>query len=80
MDIVSSEAPQLASRGPGHRTHADHAVTQEHLTREAKDPKPPSAGRQMPPGRAAATRLVWRVAGRGSYRCQVTPVAVTVAV
>jgi hypothetical protein len=31
-------------------------------------------------GRAAATRLVWRVAGRGSYRCQVTPAAVTVAV
>ena len=29
---------------------------------------------------ASATRRVWRVAGRGSYRCQVTPVAVTVAV
>ena len=41
----------------------------------------PSCGYpRIAPGRAGATRLVWRVAGRGSYRCQVTPEAVTVAV
>ena len=31
-------------------------------------------------GQATATRRVWRVAGRGSYTCQVAPDAVTVAV
>jgi hypothetical protein len=31
-------------------------------------------------GQAGATHRVWRVAGRDSYRCQVTSVAVTVAV
>jgi hypothetical protein len=46
--------------------------------------RPPKLARPLLPAafsaQATATRRVWRVTGRGSYTCQVTPVAVTVAV